>query len=117
MSLVKHGRLKYHFFFNDVLAPTHCQIYPRLFGLYVGSCLSWIVDFEMEYVQGGIDGFGDSHVWRRKSKVMGQATADSDYYAVQVMDGNGEKIEPAWSKWLEYNASIGNDTISYWTGS
>jgi hypothetical protein len=40
----------------------------------------------------------DSVIWRRNSVILG---IPSNYPLTQIVDGNGNRIEPAYSQWLE----------------
>jgi len=96
--------LIYHFVFNDGENPTKCQIYPEARKLGVTLTAEWVMDLEMELMQQEHPEYPGSVVWRRLSYVVGQDVGE-EYALVQVMNENGERIEPAWTKFVEYQKS------------
>jgi len=63
------------------------------------------LDFEMELLKEGDERFPGSVAWRRPSSVLGQEIKSAEYVLLQVIDGKGQRIEPAWSKFVEYQNS------------
>jgi len=97
--------LVYHFHFDDVTNPTHCQIYPEARNAGVLLTAEWLLNFEMHLLEDGDPEYPNSVVWRRPSAVFGIEIKKKEYLLVQVMDGTGTRIEPAWSKFVEYENS------------
>lgn len=105
----KRVDLLYVFEFDSVEAPTFAQIRPRLFGVDP-KIPEWLLDFEMRLVPEGHQDYPGSVVWRRKSTILsgaisvepaaGESNAGS-YYLVQVLNEEGERIEPAFGKFVE----------------
>lgn len=58
-----------------------------------------LVDFEMTFKSEGAPEYPGCPAWSRTSEVLGSPTPDHDYHAIQVIDGDGKKLEPAWSAW------------------
>jgi len=102
-SLVEALDLIYHFVFDDPINPKRAQIYPESKNLRFTLTAEWILDFEMELVQGGDDRWPGSVVWKRQSKLFG--ISGGEYDLVQVMKGDGMRIEPAWSDFVNYQNS------------
>jgi hypothetical protein len=110
-SLVSATDLMYEFAFKDASgkAPNNMndavegQIIPYAHNL--GIRLSWTVllDFDMKKIpQDKKTKYTNSVVWGRPTSVLG-VKVDSAYYdLVQIIDGNGTKLEPAYSDWLAY---------------
>lgn len=94
--------LVYHFVFDDPVNPTKCQIWPEAKNLGITLQAEWFLDFEMELDRANKD-YPGSVVWTRLSYLFGVSGAT--YALVQVIDGAGKRIEPAWSKFVEYQKS------------
>merc|ERR1712137_966594 len=94
--------LVYHFIFDDATNPKFCQIYPEAKNLDFMLTAELLLDFEMELLEKGDERFPGSVAWRRVSKVLGQEAKSAEYALVQVIDGSGQRIEPAWSKFVEF---------------
>lgn len=101
--------LIYHFVFNDSKKPTKCQIYPEARRFGVNLAAEWLLDFEMELVAGDPN-YPGSVVWNRRSWVAGREATSAEYALVQVIDVHGKRIEPAWSKFVEYQSTQVTDT-------
>jgi len=89
-----------------------------------GSALSVVwkvvtlaIEFALELVETEHPRYKSSIVWDRPSRDIIFGYELSTYQAVQVMDEHGNKLEPAFSDWVEYNKQneTGNtpDTIFY----
>lgn len=94
--------LVYHFIFDDAMNPTKVQIYPDLRNLNVNFSAEWLLDFE-----GVLDPentvYPGSVCWKRPSFALGRQI--DEYTLVQVMDENGNRIEPAWGAFVAYQSS------------
>jgi len=113
-KFVEAADLMYHFVFNDAKNPTRCQIYPeaRNLGVTLSANTEWLLDFEMELLEAGHQDFPGSIAWRRPSKIGGVEV--NEYILVQVIDEHGDRIEPAWSKFVDYqNAGHSPGAIFY----
>ncbi|CAK0853111.1 unnamed protein product [Prorocentrum cordatum] len=95
--------LIYHFVFDDAEKPTKCQIYPEAGNLGFTLDAEWLLDFEAHLKPEGSEEYPGSVIWLRPSFVLGKEV--NEYTLVQVMNGAGERIEPAWSKFVEYQNS------------
>lgn len=105
MKLVQALDLVYHFNFDDAVNPTRCQIYPEGRNLGLTLTAEWLLDFEMELMKNGDEQFPGSVVWKRVSSVFGTEVKSKEYALVQVIDGNQQFVEPAWTKFIEYQNS------------
>ena len=99
--------LEYKFQFDNATNPTFAQIDP--FSLRAGAGLTgplghFLMSFTMKYKPEGTPQFPGSKVWKRRSTVFGiKVPAErANYELVQVMDGRGKKIQPAFDAWLSY---------------
>lgn len=61
----------------------------------------FFANFSMTFLPEGRPEYAGSKVWLRQTSFMG-INAGEDYLLVQVVDGNRQKIEPAWSKFQAY---------------
>lgn len=104
-TLVEALDLVYHFVFDDAVNPTRCQIYPEGRNLGFTLTADWLLDFDMELLKDGDKEFPGSVVWKRISSVLGREATSAEYALVQVIDGQGQPIEPAWTKFVEYQNS------------
>eukprot|EP00930_Biecheleria_cincta_P038262 TRINITY_DN26291_c0_g1_i1.p1 TRINITY_DN26291_c0_g1~~TRINITY_DN26291_c0_g1_i1.p1 ORF type:complete len:601 (+),score=147.27 TRINITY_DN26291_c0_g1_i1:80-1882(+) len=98
LDVIEAVDLVYHFQFDNALEPCNVLIYPEM--KVAGSDLSaseWVVDSECVLVQDD-DSFPGSMCWQRRG-------AMHDNVMVQVMDGAGNHIEPAWSKFKDHMQS------------
>lgn len=105
LKLVDLLDLVYHFVFDDGANPTKCQIYPESRSVGITLTAEWILDFEAHFLEGGDEAFPGSVVWNRPSYILNHEAKAAEYVLVQVMDAEGQKIEPAWSKFVEYQKS------------
>merc|ERR1719405_324979 len=103
MTTLETVDLIYNFVFDDAENPLHCQIYPEARNLGIVFTAEYILDFEMHLMKDGDDRFPGSKVWKRVSAALGKE--GYEYALVQVIDGSGERIEPAWSKFTNYQSS------------
>jgi len=108
-DFTRYGDLVYHFAFDDAQNPKKCQIYPEMRRLDLVWVAEWILDFEMELEEGGDEAYPGSVVWRRPNYSFGNKVYE--YALVQVIDENGDRIQPAWDKFVEYQKShLAGDT-------
>lgn len=109
--LVRTTDLVYEFAFKDAngRAPTNmddaveAQIIPYAHNL--GIRLSWtqLLDFSMKKLADDKRGkYNTSVVWGRPSAIFGIEVGSAYYDLVQIIDGDGKKLYPAYSDWLEY---------------
>lgn len=95
LDLVEAVDLVYHFQFDNALEPCNVLIYPEM--KVAGTDLSasdWVVDMECVLEQND-DSFPGSMCWQRR-------TTTRENVMIQVMDGAGNHIEPAWSKFRDH---------------
>merc|ERR1712232_87718 len=102
-KFVSAADLIYHFVFDDETNPTKCQIYPEIRKLDFTLTQEWLLDFEGDIKPQGDEEYPGSVIWMRPSFAFGKQV--NEYTLVQVMNGKGERIEPAWSKFAEYQNS------------
>jgi len=102
--------LIYHFILDDHKNPTKCQIYPeaRNFGIKLDS--EWVLDFEahLRTETKADDQYRNSVVWIRPSFAFGDEIKSAQYALVQVLDGNGTKVEPAYSDFVAQQEQRGD---------
>jgi hypothetical protein len=107
LDLVYHFRLES----GSLENPTAFRIIPeaRNPGLTLeGSLGEWLLDFSMQKMtsaEATAAGFAGSIVWDRISAVGGQNIESSRYKLVQVVDGDSNPIEPAYSQWVTHQSS------------
>lgn len=73
-----------------------------------GTFAEWLLSFSMNKLsaeEATAAGFGGSVVWDRISALAGQDVESARYLAVQIVDGDANPIEPAYSKWVAYMSS------------
>lgn len=107
---VSDMHLIYHFQFEDEngKVPTKpedivaAQIIPENFGPIPGKVDPWFMSFRMRLDRKGeVTSYPGSTVWIRDSGMFG-TTEGYRYDLVQIIDGEGNKLEPAFSEWVEY---------------
>jgi len=101
--------LIYSFNFNDATNPTEAVVYGgggnALSVIWKG--VTYAIEFGMELqtkdqvLAGPHARYNASVVWERPSRFAGNVI--SSYTVVQVMDEHGNKLEPAFSEWVQYN--------------
>lgn len=107
LDLVYHFRLEA----GTLEKPTAFRIIPEARNLGIkleGVFAEWLLDFSMYKMtdeQATAAGFPGSIVWDRVSSI-GDLNIDSSRYAlVQVVDGDSNPIEPAYSQWVAHQSS------------
>jgi len=107
LDLVYNFRLE----FGSLDNPTGFSIIPEARNLGIkleGTLAEWLLDFSMNKMtdeDAKAKGFPGSIVWDRVSAVGDQAVDSARYALVQVVDGNGTPIEPAYSQWVSHQNS------------
>ena len=99
--------LVYHFEFDDAETPRHASIVPS-FQVCVGPFCRRVpvpsqgMDFQATLADPGEfqGAYPGSVVWKRNSYILGREIESAYYDLVQVVDGGGNRIEPAWSLYL-----------------
>jgi hypothetical protein len=108
----------YDFQWDSVEDPTFAQIYIKFLKLGFTIESEWLMDYEMYLVPEGLEEYPGSVVWRRRSKFINGLlnwaagwddthktkpgeSGGANYYLVQVIDENGERIQPAFDKFAE----------------
>lgn len=102
-KFVEGADLIYNFVFDDGEKPTRVQIYPEVKKLDITLTAEWILDFEGTLLEGGHEEYPGSVVWKRPSHLFGKQV--NEYALVQVINEHGERIEPAWTKFAQFQAS------------
>ena len=102
-KLVNLLDLIYQFYFDSAENPTKCQIIPQGRNLGLTLSATWILDFDMRVVEH--EKYANSVVWLRESYLFGVHGKGADYDLVQVVDGEGNRLEPAWSDFVAYQKS------------
>mmetsp|Transcript_108923 Transcript_108923/g.347747 ORF Transcript_108923/g.347747 Transcript_108923/m.347747 type:complete len:377 (-) Transcript_108923:268-1398(-) len=96
--------LIYHFVFDDASNPTKGQIYPEWAAVSsLAMSIEHLMDFEMELISD--EAYPGSVVWRRDTAFAGMDANSLDYKCVQIIDESGQRIQPAFSKFVEYQES------------
>merc|ERR1711862_664060 len=92
--------------------PTLGQIFSQTIGgvHFTGRNTIWLANFTMQYLPEGLPEYPGSKVWLRQTIAAG-VNVGHDYNLVQVVNGNRQKIEPAWSKF----ATFMNTSEAGWT--
>jgi len=99
-KIIEAGDKTYHFEFDDAANPTFGQVYMLLEGIGMKEKFpEQIMSSQMHLLPDGDVEYAGSLVWLRNTTVWGLNIV-GDTKLVQVMDGSGEKIEPAWSKFV-----------------
>ena len=93
----------YKFFFDSTENPTKCQIIPWAQNLGFELSATWLLDFDMHVVEH--DKYKNSVTWLRDSYMFGNRVKSVDYHLVQVVDAEGNRLEPAWSDFVAYQSS------------
>lgn len=107
LDLVYHFRLVT----GSLENPTGFEIIPEARNLGIilsGVFAEWLLDFRMNKLtaeEAAAAGFGGSIVWDRVSALAGQDIESARYLAVQIVDGDSNPIEPAYSQWVTYMCS------------
>jgi len=107
LDLVYHFRLEA----GSLEEPTAFRIIPeaRNLGLTLeGSFAEWLLDFSMYKMtpeQATAAGYEGSIVWDRVSAVGNQPIDSARYALVQVVDGDSNPIEPAYSQWVAHQST------------
>ena len=75
---------------------------------------TWILDFDMHVA--AHEKYKNSVVWQRDSYLFGVNATSATYDLVQVVDGEGNRLEPAWSDFVAYQktAECGATPGSIW---
>ena len=92
--------LIYIFYFDNHENPTKCQIIPWARNVGIKLTATWIMDFDMRVVEH--EKYTNSVVWLRESYLFGMHGKGEDYDLIQVVDAEGNRIEPAWSDFVAY---------------
>lgn len=109
--------LIYTFHFDSATNPTYARVIAGggSAASVVWKAVTLAIEFGLELMLTPHPRYTNSVVWDRPSRVFGYEI--SSYQAVQVMDEEGRKLEPAFSDWVAYNQlkeTGGNpDTIYY----
>lgn len=93
----------YKFYFDSCENPTRCQIIPWARNLGFELSATWILDFDMHVI--AHEKYANSVVWLRDSYLFGNRAKSADYHLVQVVDAEGNRLEPAWSDFVAYQSS------------
>lgn len=93
--------LVYHFTFDSADNPTKVEITPEFRKLGVAFVGEWLLDFDGVLEPGTNDPeYPGSIVWHRPSYILGVDVFT--YKLVQVINDKGQRLEPAWSKFVAY---------------
>lgn len=94
----------YSFNFDDAVNPTSAVVYggggnwPSI----IWKGVTYAVEFGMELQPAGSHPrYSNSVVWERPSRFAGYEL--SSYTVIQVMDEDGNAIQPAYDDWVSYN--------------
>lgn len=101
-KLMEAGDKTYYFEFDDAADPTFGQVYTLFEGFGIGKEEMFpeqVVNSQMHLLPEGDVEYPGSLVWLRNTTIWNLEVL-GDTKMVQVVDGAGEKIEPAWSKFV-----------------
>ena len=103
-SLVHSLDLVYEFQFDDALGPTRGTItpYSLKYDCPLLRAVTWLLRFDMVLDTDPHPTYTTSRRWGRRSYVLGQELRAFRYALVQVIDGEGNVLQPAYDHWLEY---------------
>jgi len=115
-NLVESADLIYEFSFEDgngnapssVADIQWAQIIPYAYNWGLRVSWTWLLSFRMQLLSAAQKAGGpypNSVIWGRPSSVVGISLSSSYYELVQIMDGAGNPIEPAFSNWTAYCAT------------
>lgn len=76
------------------------QIKPEAGNLFGFTLPPWLLSFRATMAEH--PRYKNSLVFRRDSYIAGSEIDSAQYDLVQVIDGNGNKLQPAFSDWLSY---------------
>jgi hypothetical protein len=115
-KVVESGDKAYYFEFDSATDPKLGQMYMLLDGIGIGTNGKWtqrVVNSEMNLLPDGGVEYPGSVVWLRNTSVWGFLVGSETKF-IQVMDGAGEKIEPAWSKFVASQKDPENGNYPGW---
>lgn len=119
-KLIKFIDLVYHFQLTGgtLSDPRSFQIIPQALNIILGISTipridaTWLLDFDAHLLLNDNEEFNfkranwsGSAVWGRPSSVVGQQVKSKTYLLVQVVDGKGKPIQPAFDKWVKFCGS------------
>lgn len=115
-SLPEAIDLIYNFEFDDASSPTFAHVLPETHKYGFTLTHDWLLDFDMELLDNNETEYPNSVVWLRKSYLLGSEVVSRRYMVIQVIDENGKRIEPAWSKFVDHqqNNSVGDPHGKLW---
>lgn len=95
--------LIYEFEFDSATNPRTARVYAGggKAASIIWTGVTYAVEFAMELRSEPHTRYPNSVVWDRPSRVFGNEV--SSYEVIQVMNEDGEKLEPAFSDWVKYN--------------
>lgn len=96
----------YSFRFNDRDMATFGQIYVRFLKPFdiTFKVPGWMSNYSMTLIGEGLPEYPGSIAWRRITSICGIDSGET-YELVQVVDEKALPIEPAWTKFVEYESS------------
>lgn len=114
-KIMETGDKSYYFEFDNAVNPTNGQVYTLFEGMGVDTKDSTenIMSSQMSLLPEGDVEYPGSLVWLRNTSLWGISVA-RDIKIVQLMDGAGEKIEPAWSKFVAFAKDSENRDYPGW---
>jgi len=113
-KVMETGDKVYYYEFNNAANPTLGQIYTYFDGLGGAQegAKSAMMKSTMQLQPNGDLEYPGSLVWLKNTTVLGINVKDTKI--VQVIDGAGEKIEPAWSKFVASEKDPENRNYPGW---
>jgi len=115
-KVMEAGDKVYYFEFDNAESPTSGQMYMLFEGLGIGTKEKWtehVMNSQMRLLDEGDVEYPGSLVWLRNTTLWG-INVVRDTKLVQVIDGAGEKIEPAWSKFVASEKDPSNRDYPGW---
>lgn len=114
-KIVEAGDKVYDFQFDSAVNPVYARVSVLYQGLGFVSRDKWpelIMNSQMHLQVNGDVQYPGSVVWMRNTSIWGVNAMDAKF--VQVIDGKGKKIEPAWSKFAAFEKDPEKGNYAGW---
>jgi hypothetical protein len=107
----------YKFHFDNATYPTYANITPVVLETTIPN---WVVSFDMRLLPDGLEAYPGSIVWQRVSTILNVPCCNGNYNLLQIMDGNGDTINPAYDEWKEFmdtSEDVGEKGVMWYQSS
>lgn len=115
-KIAEVGDKVYNFEFDSAARPTFGRVHLTFENINIKGKAKWAehaLSSEIHLLPRGDPEYPGSLVWVRNTTVFG-ANLVADSKLIQIMDGAGEKIEPAWSKFVATEKDPENRKFPGW---